>query len=419
MAEQKIVLRKKTKISFDFLTLFAGVFLFGIGLVSLYSCLSASEMLSLFWRQVIYGGIGIVAAIGMFFVPNKWLRSISIPVYAVSILLLIVVLTPLGTKINGTQGWIRFAGFSLQPAELAKPAVLLFSAWRLSNKYSDIKHLSEFLLITTAFLVPLFLIMLQPDFGSFSVIIVLFYGVLYWSGFSGFILYTLACIPILAVISLIDTTTFYIVAGVMTVLGFFFKRKLIMPIISGALYFLIGFLTPVVKNSLKDFQQARIDTFLNPEADPLGNGYNVLQSIIAIGSGGIFGKGYMQGTQTQLRFIPMQWTDFIFSVPLEEFGLIGGAVIIILFVILLWRGVKIASEATNRFNSIIAAGSVVIILYHCLINMGMTMGVMPVTGIPLPFLSYGGTSLLINFLLIGLLLNINKLNKEEQVKYDS
>jgi rod shape determining protein RodA len=419
VADEQIILKKKGKVTFDIVLLLTGISLFVIGLISLYSCLYASDMQELFFKQAIFGAAGIAVAITLFFIPGRRIKQFSLPVYIAAVLLLILVLTGFGTEINGTQGWIRIAGFSLQPAELGKLGVLLIAAWRLSSKYTDVNYLRDFFIIAGLFLLPASLIMLQPDFGSFSVILVLFYGVLFWSGFSGFVLFTLACLPIVAVISMIDTTVFYIAAGVFFAMSFFFKKRIIMPFISGALFFLAGLATPLAISNLKDYQQARINTFLNPESDPLGSGYNVLQSILAIGSGGISGKGFMQGTQTQLRFIPMQWTDFIFSVPSEEFGFIGSAVIVLLFAVLFWRGIKIAGEATSKFDSIVAAGCVFIIFYHCVINMGMAMGIMPVTGIPLPFLSYGGTSLLINFTMIGLLLSINKTNKLEQIKYDT
>lgn len=419
MADKQLILRKKRKITFDFFLFIPAIMLFGIGLLSLYSCLSASEMQELFWKQLIFGALGIGSAFVLFFIPDDWIKVSSIPIYGLSVVLLGLVLTSLGTEINGTKGWLRVAGMSFQPAEAAKLGVLLIAARKISGKFNDINYLRDFLIVAGLFLLPGALIMLQPDFGSFSVLLILFYGLLFWGGFDGFVLFIIACIPVLAFLSLIDTTAFYIVAGVSFAVTFLFRKRIVMPLIAGALFFLSGLATPFAVSGLKDYQQARINTFLNPEADPLGAGYNVLQSILAIGSGGIWGKGFMQGTQTRLRFIPMQWTDFIFSVPTEEFGFIGSVLIVLLFAWLLWRGVKIAGEATNKFHSLVAAGCTIIIFYHCVINMGMAMGIMPVTGIPLPFLSYGGTSLLINFILIGILLNINKRNRIEQVKYET
>lgn len=406
--KQNIILTKQTFNTFDIKLFICTMLLLGIGLLSLYSAVHSSEMTTVFTKQLISAGIGVTLMIGLFFAPKEWIRMILLPSYIIAIFLLILVLTPLGTEINGTKGWLRLGFLSLQPAELAKPAVVFFAAWRLTNKYTDVNQSNNFFILLLGFLVPSVLILLQPDFGSFSVILVLFCGVLYWAGFNGFILYCIACLPIIGISGLIDKTLFYVVTALFSLLAFFFRRKILYTVIAIAIFLAVGFGTPLIINNLEDYQQSRIETLLNPESDPLGTGYNVLQSILAIGSGELTGKGYLQGTQTQLRYIPMQWTDFIFSVPNEEFGFIGGTTIILLFTFVLWRGVKIAFDAQDRTSSIIAFGIVITILYHCIINMGMTMGIMPVTGIPLPFISYGGSSLIMNLGLIGILLNINK-----------
>ena len=170
----------------------------------------------------------------------------------------------------------------------------------------------------------------------------------------------------------------------------------------------MGLLTPVLWNHLKPYQKNRIKIFLNPEADPRGAGYQIIQSKVAIGSGGGLGKGFMQGSQTQLRFLPEQHTDFIYAVIGEEFGFLGALLGLILFFLLLIRGVKIATMVRNRFNSIVAIGIVTIIAFHTIINLGMTVGLLPVTGLPLPFISYGGSSLLTNMIMVGILLNYYK-----------
>jgi rod shape determining protein RodA len=167
-----------------------------------------------------------------------------------------------------------------------------------------------------------------------------------------------------------------------------------------------------VYERMPSYQQKRIMTFLNPEADPLGSGYNVLQAKVAIGSGGLFGKGYLQGTQTQLNFIPEQWTDFIFCVPGEEFGFFGASFVLLLFGGLLLHGIKVASVSKNRFAGIASIGITAVLATHVLINIGMSMGLMPVVGIPLPFLSYGGSALLMNMVMSGLLMNFWANRKE-------
>jgi rod shape determining protein RodA len=167
----------------------------------------------------------------------------------------------------------------------------------------------------------------------------------------------------------------------------------------------IGLSVQIVYERMPLYQQKRISTFLNPEADLLGAGYNVVQSKIAIGSGGFLGKGYLKGTQTQLNYIPEQWTDFIFCVPGEEFGFVGASVVLLLFAGLLTHGIRIAGISKNKFGSLAAIGLVAIFAFHTIVNIGMSMGLMPVVGIPLPFLSYGGSALIANMMMVGLIMN--------------
>jgi rod shape determining protein RodA len=188
----------------------------------------------------------------------------------------------------------------------------------------------------------------------------------------------------------------------------FTQRSQLIIIANFLINIIMGLLTPVLWNHLKPYQRNRIKIFLNPESDPQGAGYQIIQSKVAIGSGGISGKGFMQGSQTQLRFLPEQHTDFIYGVIGEEFGFTGAIIGLLLFFVLLARGVKIAEIVKNRFNSIVAIGIVTVIAFHVTINIGMTVGILPVTGLPLPFVSYGGSSLLTNMAMIGLLLNFYK-----------
>ncbi len=174
----------------------------------------------------------------------------------------------------------------------------------------------------------------------------------------------------------------------------------------------IGFFVQIVYDKLPLYQQKRIATFLDPNNDPLGAGYNVIQAKVAIGSGGLFGKGFMRGTQTQLSFIPKQWTDFIFCVPGEEFGLMGGIVVLGLFAVLLFHGVRLASIAKNKFGSLLAIGFTTLFAFHVFVNIGMYVGLMPVIGSPLPFLSYGGSSLVSYMMIAGLLMNVYANRKE-------
>jgi rod shape determining protein RodA len=175
---------------------------------------------------------------------------------------------------------------------------------------------------------------------------------------------------------------------------------------------LVGISVQFIYDGLRPYQQKRIDTFLDPNADPLGAGYNILQSKVAIGSGGLLGKGYLHGTQTQLNFIPEQWTDFIFCVPGEEFGFLGAGTVLLLFMILLLRGVKLGTTVKSRYGSFVAIGLTGVLSTHVFINVGMSLGLLPVIGVPLPFLSYGGSALLAAMIMVGILMNLYANRKE-------
>jgi rod shape determining protein RodA len=229
----------------------------------------------------------------------------------------------------------------------------------------------------------------------------------YWGGlkFNNLILIFM---PFLVILASFQFYSFLILMIIFIAYLIFTQRSKVIIIVNFLINIVMGLLTPVLWNNLKPYQRNRIQIFLNPEADPKGAGYQIIQSKVAIGSGGMTGKGFMDGSQTQLRFLPEQHTDFIYAVIGEEFGFLGAMIGLLLFFILLMRGVKIASLVKNRFNSVVAIGIVTIIAFHVTINIGMTVGILPVTGLPLPFISYGGSSLLTNLAMIGILLNFYK-----------
>lgn len=410
MAKESIYsLDEKTVENFDWTTFFSSIILVLIGLLSVYSATS-SYAESFFYKQMISAGVGFIAMIAVIFIPYRTLKFYAYWIYSASIILLILVLA-IGIKVHGTRGWIPLGTLTLQPAEFAKLGLILGLSKFLSRKGRDVRSLQN-LGKTFLFLLPGFLlVMLQPDVGSASVLAAIYLGILFWTGFDAFILYVLAVIPFVLIASLADTTIFYVLAFVTAAAAFLFKRNVIITLAVGAIIFISGLTAPVVYNNLAPHQKSRIDTFLDPGSDPRGSGYNVIQSKLAVGSGGVTGKGFKQGTLTQLRYIPEQWTDFIYSVPTEEFGFIGGSLIIVLFIVLILRAVKIASENEKSFYSVMSFGIAIVLLYHIIINIGMVIGLMPVMGIPLPFLSYGGTSMVFNLTLIGLLLNAHRNQK--------
>jgi rod shape determining protein RodA len=367
-------------------------------------------MSSFFYKQIIAAGIGFGAILIITFLPERWITNNAYILYGLSIASLILVQF-VGVEVHGTRGWIRFGGLSLQPAEIAKLGTLLAIARHLSLKGTDIRTIRDSAIIFVMVALPVYLIIRQPDFGSATVLVAMLLGILLWSGFDIFAIYFVVSIPVIMFLSLIGQIYQVVTVSVLSVCSFFFRKKLVITIGAIAVFVAIGFIAPIIYNNLMDHQKSRIQTFLNPEANPRGTGYNVIQSLLAVGSGGLTGKGFLQGTQTQLRYIPMQWTDFIFSVPTEEFGFIGGALVVGLLAALIHRSISIASEVDDKFYSIVAIGAGSIFLYHTIINIGMAIGLMPVMGIPLPFLSYGGTSLIMNLSLVGLLLRGYRQNK--------
>lgn len=407
MAKQqniKLAIEKQPADFFDWATFLVTVLLIGAGLMSIYSATYDSGMNVYFYKQLTYAGVGAVAMFLFMFIPERWIYINSLPIYGITLILLLLVF-PLGKEIYGTKGWIVIGGFTLQPSEFAKFSTLLMIANHLSKKGTDIKTIRDLGIVIGYVLLPVILIVMEPDIGSASVLGALVLGILLWSGFDVYTLYSLVSTPIIIVFSFLGTTSFIISVTLYSIVAAMFRKSIIVTVISISMIIAIGYFSPIIVNNLAPHQQDRIHAFLNPGDDPRGKGYNVIQAILAVGSGGITGKGYLQGTQTQLRYIPKQWTDFIFCVPTEEFGFLGGTAVIVLLAGLIYRGVKIANEVASPFMSIIAIGVSTIFLYHCVINIGMAIGMMPVMGIPLPFLSAGGSSLIVNMAMVGLLLN--------------
>ncbi len=394
---------------FDWSTFLIVIMLLGAGLISIYSATkmgsSGGEISSTFIRQLMAAGIGLVSMIVISYMPHRWIQNYSIPVYAISVALLILVLF-VGKTVYGTQGWLSLGGFSLQPAEIAKLGTILVIAAHLARRGSDIRTLRDLTIVILLVAIPLALIAKQPDFGSASVLVALLFGVLLWSGFDTFILYFIAALPLIILMSLIGSVPLTVTIIVLSLIAVFFRRKIVLTAVAIAVFIGVGVSSPIIYKSLKPYQQERIATFLNPDKDPRGRGYNVIQSKLAVGSGGLTGKGFMHGTQTQLRYIPKQWTDFIFSVPTEEFGFVGGVSVVALLMGFIWRAIRIATEADDKFSSLVAIGITSIFIYHILINIGMVIGLMPVMGIPLPFMSAGGTALMVNLAMAGVLMNL-------------
>jgi rod shape determining protein RodA len=307
-------------------------------------------------------GVGLMAAMAAF--DYRRLRDWAIPIAGAALFLLFAVLTPLGTESKGIQAWFEVAGFQLQPAELAKLALIIGLSAFLTLEKEDIdgKRLATILGVSA---VPMALIMLQPDLGT-----VLVFGVM-----------SLAIV---------------FVAGAR-------PRHFAVLLLIG----IIGTIGILNSNVLADYQQDRLTNFANPELNADGSGYNQAQSQTAISAGQLRGQGLFKGTQTGLGFVPEQHTDFIFTVVGEELGFVGGAVVLGLLSVILWRVWRTAQLARDEFGMLVCVGVLAMLTFQMFENIGMAMGIMPVTGIPLPFMSYGGSSILTAFAAIGLVLNVH------------
>lgn len=311
--------------------------------------------------QAMHAGIAFMLMWFISRLPPQKLMRIAVPLYLLGIILLVCVFI-FGVKINGARRWLSIGILRIQPSEIMKIAMPLMLAWYF-QQYETLLKFRHYVFGALLLIVPFALIAKQPDLGTAILV-----------GAAGFYVIFLAGLPWKFILGLM-------LAG------------------SGA--------APFVWNMMHDYQRKRILTLLDPTTDPLGAGYHIIQSTIAIGSGGIFGKGYLKGTQTHLEFIPEKHTDFIFAVFSEEWGLIGNSVLLILYFMLIVRGLMIAAAAPTFFSRLMAGAISLIFFTYAFVNMGMVSGILPVVGVPLPMISYGGTSLVTVFICIGILMSIH------------
>jgi len=396
---------------FDFGIFIPVSLLIAIGLTAIYSStFNHPTMSGNFNRQVVF----VVAAFFVFFItysiPTNTFKMIAIPTYLFSLLLLLVVLV-VGRKTSGARSWLDIGPFGFQPSEFAKIGTIFAMAVFLSRKNTDIDSFKDILISLAIGLVPVMLILLEPDMGTAIVFLGTILILIFWKGISLFGLFTVLSPGFVAIAAIFGF--YYFLAALILVLAMLilFRKDVFF---SGSIFALnlgAGFFTDYLYNALSPHQQKRIQSFIDPNTDPLGAGYNTIQAKVAIGSGGLFGKGFLQGNQTQLQYIPEQWTDFIYCVIGEEFGFIGSMIVLILFVYLFLRILKIASSTKDEFLSLTITGILSIYIIHFLINVGMVVGILPVIGIPLPFVSYGGSSLLVNMFMLGIIANVYKNRK--------
>lgn len=391
---------------FDFGMFIPILMLAGIGLIAIYS--STANIPTAhgnFQKQLISFIVGLVLLFSVYLLPTRMIRYSVLPVYGLSISVLVLVLV-IGKTVYGAKSWVAIGPVGFQPSEFAKIGLILLLAHWLSSSQRNINNLKELGVALLIGFIPVGLVLMEPDMGSAMIFMTIILAMLFWAGLSLFSLFIVLSPGLISFASMFGVYVFMACLLLVLVALVLFRKNLF---ISAAIFVLnlsSGFFFDYIFKALKPHQQKRIENFMNPQADPLGSGYNALQAKVAVGSGGLFGKGFMQGNQTQLRFIPEQWTDFIYSVIGEEFGFIGSALVVLLFFIILMRMLKIATSQPDNFHSLVVIGSMALLLAHCGINIGMNLGVMPVVGIPLPLLSFGGSSLLVNMLLLGLVMNI-------------
>lgn len=391
------------KIDFKILVPFLGLVL--ISLLSVYSATNLPGQYSIFVKHVLWIFSGLLVALFFYFFPVQKLIRLSVWLYILSTIFLVIVLF-IGKKTSGSESWIQVGRFQFQPSEFAKFTTILILAYFLSRRNVEPDRIITLIVSAVLTLIPIFLVILQPDLGTAIVFGSIFLGVTFWAGVPAFWLILILSPMVMILVSFLSVKIFIIALILTTLVFILMRRSLILTFLVIALNLMVGLTSENIYHKvLKPHQQKRIATFLNPSSDPLGAGYNVIQSKIAIGSGGLTGKGFLKGTQTQLRFVPAQWTDFIFCVPAEEFGFIGSAIILILYFILLWRILNLASILKQRFASLVAIGIFSTWAFHVVVNIGMTLGLLPVIGIWLPFLSYGGSAMWMNMAMVGLLLN--------------
>lgn len=412
--EDDVALQRRVNDLLDWGMLLTVVGLLAMGLISIYSATFDAGTSVYFKKQLVYAGVGFVLALVCYFLPERWIRDFSYAMYGVGILMLIAVLIPgIGKVVNGQQCWIQIGSFTFQPSELAKVTTLLALARYISEKGVDVKTIRDLAVIGGMVLLPIALVMGQPDTGSATVFIAMSLGIFLWIGGDLFFLYCVASVPFIGISALYGVlfesmVVFGIVTALVTIGAFAFRRNIIVTIVAVAMLVGVGLSVEPVFKELEPYKQARLVTLFEPERNPRGQGYHVIQSILAVGSGGLTGKGFLKGTQTQLRYIPEQWTDFIFCVPSEEFGFVGSVVVIALLIAMILRSMSIAALVRTKFASVVAIGFATLMFYHTLVNIGMAIGLFPVMGIPLPFLSAGGTALIMNMCIVGMLLNFYK-----------
>lgn len=430
-------MRIRSITNFDFFLFFSVVLLSVISVSFIYSSGINSEGILVsteYIKQILWASIGICLMIATIFIDFRRIADRTFLMFAFSLLLLIYTRL-MGRYVNGAKSWLGIGGLGIQPSEFTKLVYILYLAYYLDRSYKIESEFKRFIKSSTIMMAPMLLILAQPDLGTASVYFPVFLAMAFMAGvplrYLGLLLFTGAFTIIFTVLPLWESSIFKKSIALIRILTdtklylitlFAISLTTILAMIGRILfkakyYYWIAYITGILALSLigsfaaskvlKEYQIMRLIVFLDPNVDPLGSGWNIIQSITAIGSGGPFGLGFLKGTQSHYRFLPQQSTDFIFSILSEEWGFFGGLAVICLYSVILIRGLSIIKRTENSYGSLIATGVVSMFFYHFIVNIGMVMGMMPITGIPLLLLSYGGSSLWTAMLAIGLLMGVS------------
>lgn len=386
-----------------------------VGLVAIYSATQGpvSQFLpeyiqNNFVKQLVWIGISICILIGIQFFTPRFFQGFSYLIYGVGITLMIITLL-FGEEINGAKSWLQVGPVSLQISEFMKIATILAVANYLTSRRNiSAENLRYALIAVSLILLPTILVIMQNDMGTAVVFLALIPVMLFWSGLPYGVSLFIVSPAIIGYLSIIQWYWGLIAAVLLTLAIFIIQRRTWLTLAS----FVCGVLIVIgmqvaLFQVLQPHQRARIAAFTNPSYDPQGAGWNVLQAKTAIGSGGIYGKGFLEGTQTQLRFLPEQWTDFIFCVIGEEFGFIGTSIVLFLFLGMVLRMLNAAGSHKHPFAQLVIVGVTTILFIHFFINVGSATGLLPVIGIPLPFVSYGGSAFMSNTIMLAICLNLD------------
>ena len=389
----------------DWKLICAALILSIIGIVLIYSAqydVTTGDSSNFYSKQMIWLAIALVMLIVLIHVPLRMIDFFSYLFYIGAFILLVLVLI-IGHSKGGAARWFALGPVHLTPSDIAKVALMAALSRFLAYSKLPPESIKRLFISGLLTVLPVMLILKQPDLGTSMVFVALLFSLWFWSGLSPFYLLLIVS-PIFSLLAAFHWITWIIYLVILITVILIVRPRMFLGFYTVIANLAFGIITPYFWNSLAGYQKLRILTFLDPGRDPRQAGYQIIQSKIAIGSGGIFGKGFLGGSQSQLKFLPERHTDFIFSVLGEEFGFLATLLVVLIFAYIVYRGVAIAARCRSKFASNLAWGAVTILFFQFFVNVGMTFGLTPVTGLPLPFLSYGGTSLILSWTLIGFII---------------